>query len=237
MHVTEPLKARTSEARKLTRLIKKGPPEALAAALAGDPSLAIARVDDGKCVRSTLHLVTDWPGKREHAAAAIKLLVDSGCDPNVRAIGPHGETPLHWAASCDDVPAIRALVDAGADLEMDGAVIGGLTAMADAVAFGQWNAAECLLELGANVTFWQAAGLGRVELLEAEVDDHDQADLTHALWVAASSGRRETAEFLLAHGADPGVVGIDDLTPREAAQRSGYTELATWLDQLGRTIQ
>ena len=35
------------------------------------------------------------------------------------------ETPLHWAASCDDVAVLDALLDAGADIHAPGAVIGG----------------------------------------------------------------------------------------------------------------
>jgi ankyrin repeat protein len=228
----DPIPAKTELARELTRLAKKGPPELLATRLAEDPWIAQARIDDGTCIRSMLHLATDWPGKRQHAATIIRLLVEAGCDPNVRAEGPHGETALHWAASADDVPAVRALIECGADLEIDGAVIGGLTAMADAVAFGQWDAAEYLLELGATVTFWQAAGLGLVDVVAREAADHDSAEITHAFWVAASSGRRDTAELLLEHGAEPDVVGIDDLTPAQAARRSGHDDLAAWIDAL-----
>jgi hypothetical protein len=34
--------------------------------------------------------------------------------------GPHTETPLHWAASSDDVPVLDALLDAGGDIECPG---------------------------------------------------------------------------------------------------------------------
>lgn len=227
----DPVPAKTDLARELVRLAKKGPPEVLAARLAEDPSIAQASVDDGTCVRSMLHLATDWPGNREHAAENIRLLVAAGADPNVRAVGPHGETPLHWAASANDVPAMRALVECGADIEMDGAVIGGGTPMADAVAFGQWEAAQYLLELGAEVTFWQAAGLGLLDRLEAEIGQQDAEAITNALWVAASGGQRAAAELLLANGADPNWVGHDELTAAQAARREGHDELADWLEQ------
>ena len=42
---------------------------------------------------------------------------------------------------CDDVELIDMLLDAGADIDAPGAVIGGGTPLADAVAFGQWQAA------------------------------------------------------------------------------------------------
>src|SRR5258707_490715 len=77
-----------------------------------------------------------------------------------RSTGAHTETPLHWAASCDDVAALDALLEHGADIEAPGAVIGGGTPLADAVAFGQWQAARRLVERGARTTLWQAAALG-----------------------------------------------------------------------------
>ncbi len=228
----DPTPAKTDRGRELTRLAKKGPPELLADRLAEDPTIALASVDDGTCVRSMLHLATDWPGNREHAAAIIRLLVDAGCVPNVRAVGPHGETPLHWAASSNDVAAIRALVECGADLEMDGAVIGGLTAMADAIAFRQREAAECLLELGAEVTFWQAAGLGLVDNVRAQVGHCSAEEITHAFWVAASNGRQATAEILFEAGADPGVELYDGLTAGDIARREHHDQLATWIEGL-----
>jgi hypothetical protein len=72
--------------------------------------------------------------------------------PEALGGGAHGETALHWAASSDDVEVRDALLDAGADLEAPGSVIDGGTPLADAVAFGQWNAARRLLERGATRT-------------------------------------------------------------------------------------
>ena len=40
-------------------------------------------------------------------------------------MGSHNETPLHWAASSNDVAVADALIDAGADIEAAGGVIGG----------------------------------------------------------------------------------------------------------------
>src|SRR5262249_62104220 len=129
--------------------------DALLWRLGADRSVARAR-PDGK--RTLLHVATDWPGHRRNVAGMIAALVAAGADPNARIAGEkHTETPLHWAASCDDVAAIDALLDAGADIEADGAVIGGGTPLADAVAFGQWDAAPRLLEPGAKTTLWPAA--------------------------------------------------------------------------------
>src|SRR5262249_57303167 len=82
---------------------------------------------------------------------------------NARFDGRHTETPLHWAASSDDVEVLDALLDRGADIEASGAVIGGGTPLADAVAFGQWRAARRLVERGAQSNLWQAAALGLMD--------------------------------------------------------------------------
>jgi ankyrin repeat protein len=57
-------------------------------------------------------------------------------------MGSHSETPLHWAASSDDVEELDALIDTGADIEAPDAVISGGTLLDDAIAFSQWKAAR-----------------------------------------------------------------------------------------------
>lgn len=212
----------------LIEAIHAGDVEGLRSLLAANPGLAQAKIVDHKGhQRSTLHLVTDWPGHRPNAAqGVIAALIAAGADVNARFVGPHDETPLHWAASCDDVSMIHALLDAGADIEADGSVIDGGTPLADAVAFGQWNAARALVERGAEANLWQAAALGLADRLDFE------GDVTGAFWCACHGGQREAAERLLARGADPTWIGYDGLTPAEAAERNGFTELATWVRQL-----
>ena len=106
-------------------------------------------------------MVVDWPGGRPNRLELIRALVEAGADVNARFEGgPHTETPLHWAASSDDVEAIDLLLDLGADIEARGGVIGGGTALDDAWAFGQWRAARRLVERGARPTLLAAAALG-----------------------------------------------------------------------------
>ena len=47
---------------------------------------------------------------------------------------------------------LDALVDAGADVDARGSVIGGGGPLNDAIAFGQWQAARRLVERGARAT-------------------------------------------------------------------------------------
>jgi hypothetical protein len=91
-----------------------------------------------------------------------------------------------------DVDAIDALLAAGADIEAPGAVLGGGSPLADAVGFGQWNAARRLVEAGATTRLQDAAALGLMDRLDAQLGaDAPPAReaITHALW-AGSNGTR-----------------------------------------------
>lgn len=204
------------------------------------PQLATARILSGRCqgggARSLLHIVTDFPGNYPNGAAIVETLVAVGADVNARFGGAHTETPLHWAASCDDVAVLDKLLDLGADIEATGAVIAGGTPLADAVAFGQWKTANRLIERGANANLWQAAALGLMDRIEARfaADPPPTADeITQAFWLACHGGQRSTAEYLLERGADINWIGYDSLTPLGAALRSDAIELAAWLKQRG----
>ena len=220
-------------ARTITEVNRSGDAASLEQLLREHPRLAAARIGDPEHgqSRTLLHVVTDWPGNVPDAAAKIRALAAAGADVNARFTGPHTETPLHWAASSDDIEAVDALLDAGAEIEADGAVIGGGTPMADAVAFGQWKAARRLLERGARTNLWQAAALGLLDRVRDELarTKPAQEELDNALWCAAHGGQRATAELLIAHDADPAWVGHDNLTPAGAAERSGAEQLAAWL--------
>jgi len=222
-------------ARRVTEVIRSGDAASLQVLLREHPELAGARISDPERgqSRTLLHVVTDWPGHVPEAGAKIAALVAAGADVNARFSGAHTETPLHWAASGDDLEALDTLLDAGADIEADGAVIAGGTPIADAVAFGQWAAARRLLERGARTNLWQAAALGLVDRVREELARNPpaQGDLDNALWCAAHGGQRKTSELLLGRGADPAWVGHDKLTAAEAAHRSGAHGLAEWLGE------
>jgi len=164
------------------KAIRSGDVEGLRQLLADNPGLPTAALRSKDCkngmTRSLLHVATDWPGHFPRGAQTVKALLEAGADVNARFTGPHTETPLHWAASSDDVGVIDALLDAGADIEATGAVIAGGTAMADATAFGQWNAAQRLLERGAKTNLWESSSLGLLDRVEAffGADDLPPAD-------------------------------------------------------------
>jgi hypothetical protein len=225
------------------RAIHTGDVAALQRLLAEHPALANARLGDytGRSdrgmSRTLLHVVTDWPGHYPNGAATVAALVAAGADVNARFTGPHNETPLHWAASCDDVEVLEALLDAGADIDATGAVIGGGTPLDDATAFAQWRAAQRLVERGATTTLWHAATLGLIDRLRAYLTDAplpETAAVNGAFWGACHGGQQQAAADLLDHGADlDWIPSWENLTPLDAATRSGATELATWLRERG----
>ncbi|HEX2563043.1 MAG TPA: ankyrin repeat domain-containing protein [Acidimicrobiales bacterium] len=231
----------------VTQAVHAGDLVTLTRLLGENPSLATARIAQSDCDddqgtdsgRTLLHVATDWPGNFPNGAATVRTLVGAGADVNARCRGPESaETPLHWAASSNDIDVLDALVEAGADIEAPGAVIGGGPPLADATAFGQWKAARRLVEHGARTTLWHAAALG----LTAQIEGHlagepapTADEITQAFWAACHGAQPGAAELLLGRGADLNWVATwDGLTPLDAARRSEQdgldpTELVAWL--------
>ncbi len=201
--------------------------------VSADASLVHSRMDGE---RTLLHIATDWPGHFPRVRETIAALIERGADVNAPFQGRHSETPLHWAASSDDLDALDALLDHGANLEAPGAVIGGGTPLADAVAFGQWRAARRLIERGARATLWQAAALGLIDRVQEYLASEPAPtldDVTNAFWSACHGGQLEAANLLLRHGAELNWVGYDGLTALDAAERNGNRELVEWLRTQG----
>lgn len=234
--------------------IHSGNVDALQRLLVEDPSLATMRLggstacNGSEMSRTLLHVVTDWPGHYPNGPEAVAALVAAGADVNARFEGKHTETPLHWAASSDDVAVLDALLDHGADIEAPGAVIGGGTPIADAAAFGQWQAAKRLVERGAKTSLWEAAALGLMDRVQghfsgaplphwslraAQPGNVPPDELTHAFWCACHGGQQEAAEYLLNRGANINWIGYDKLTPLAAARRTGANALVAWLIHRG----
>ena len=213
------------QAQNLAAAIRGGDTARLQALLAAAPELATCTlVDDKGAGRTLLHVATDWPGHFPNCGQTIALLARAGADPDAGlADSPVDafEKPLHWAASADDVEAIDALLDNGADIEVEGAVFTGGTPMSDAVVFAQWRAAERLLKRGASTTLWQAAALGLYERVRELAEGASEDELTPALWHACRGGQQATAELLLERGANLHWVGFMDWTPLRAAKESG----------------
>ena len=92
--------------------IKVGDVEELKRLLGQQPDLAQARVvDESGAARSLIHVAAVWPGHFPNGARTIAMLIAAGADANAPVGSPrvkHAETPLHWAASSNDVAVLDA---------------------------------------------------------------------------------------------------------------------------------
>lgn len=232
IQVNEPL------AQALRKAIQEGEVATLRELLDGDPLLARARVVGPRAEsRTLLHVATDWPGHFPRVAETIALLMERGAEADAPMGGGNApERPLHSAASSNDVAAIDALLDGGADIESPGAIFTNGTAMSDAVIFAQWDAARRLMARGAKTTLTESAGLGlmdRVVEFFAQEPGPGSELVTAALWHACRGGQLETVQYLAGKGANLNWVGWDKIAPLDGAVQSGNGELIAWLVRQG----
>lgn len=224
---------------ELTAAVKAGEVERLRALLASHPHLASCVVEDAKGGgRTPLHLLADWPGHSDNAVAIVEMLAGAGADLDSPAVAMwHKETPLHWAASNDDVALADALLDAGADIEHQGSSIDGGSPLSCAVGYGQWQVARRLVARGAQTQLWHEAALGMLEAItrRLENDPPPQADLlSGAFWNACHGGQVAVAQFLLERGADPNwPTPWSGQTALDIAEQTGRSDVTTWLLERG----
>ena len=222
----------------LVQAIRTGDLAALQGLLQEYSTLASARIQAAG-FRTPLHVVTDWPGYFPNGPHVVRMLIDAGADPNARSVGKgSAETPLHWAASSDDVDVASALLDGGADLEATDGSIG--TPLGNAIGYGCWHVARLLVARGAKVdALWHAAALGmttRLEELLAARPTLEPGELSQAFWHACAGGQRRAAEYLLTRGPDLNwVPAYAKGTPLDAASGldTRRQTLISWLRSQG----
>jgi hypothetical protein len=223
--------------------IRTGDVQALERLFREEPGLARIRIGGTEGSRTLLHVATDWPGHYPRVSRTIQILIDAGADPDARFIGPsHQETPLHWAASSDDVEAVDALLNAGAIIDSPGGVMAGGTPLEDARIFGQWKTARRLIERGATTQLDDEAALGLVGRLTARLTDMEPGvtagELDRAFWYACHGGQLSPAILLTEQGANINwTPPWEPLTPLDAARRSqeknnpDARSLIQWLEE------
>jgi hypothetical protein len=214
--------------------LTRGDVARLRALLETDPGLATSLINS----RTPLHLFADAPGHRPNAAGMVSALAEAGADLDAHAVGMwHHETPLHWAASNDDVDLIDALLDAGADIEHPGSSISGGPPAESALGYAQYQALRRLYERGATMSLSRAAALGLMPLVTAlatATPPPDGEQLAMAFWNACRAGQLEAARYLADHGAD-----IDWRTPwsgetaLDAARDRHERAVVAWLTESG----
>jgi len=202
--------------------IRSGDVRRLARLIAGNPELLSvypAQNLRGIGGRTLFQHLASWPGRWPRRLESAALMIAAGSDIDFR-LDEHAETTLQEAVSCYDFSLTELLVEAGAS--PDG-VDDDRRPMAEALFYGSPIAAQVLADHGATIDLEFAAGLGRMDLMPAFFDSggkplpsagrhHPPVTpvpmgqgnelLDQALAYAAISGQRETAAFLIDHGAD-----------------------------------
>jgi hypothetical protein len=195
--------ANDEAAAALVAAIHSGDIDAVRRIVADTPGLARGPLGGPFKTRTALHVVADWPGYFPNGPQIVPLLIAAGADPNYRDPEPRSETPLHWAASSDDVDIAAALIDGGADIEVPDGSIG--TPLDNAVGYACWHVARLLVARGAQVDkLWHAGALGMLDRLEELLDtiNPTPAEVSQGFWHACAGGQRRAAERLLAAGAE-----------------------------------
>lgn len=225
-----------NDALALGFAIRTGDVAKVRALVAAQPELAEAELGGPFQTRTSLSVVTDWPGYFANGPVIVGVLLAAGANPN--GVNPNDETPLHWAASSDDVDVAAALIDGGADLEAPNGSIG--TPLDNAVGYGCWHVARLLVARGAVVDkLWQASALGllnRLEELLAVRPAPSPEAVSQAFWHACDGGQRRAAELLLTYGADLNwTPDYAHGSPLDAARNRGTreTNVIEWLESLG----
>jgi hypothetical protein len=217
-----------------TTALNTGDEARLRALLAADQGLATSLINS----RTPLHLFADAPGHRPNPGAIVSALAEAGADLDAHAVGMwHHETPLHWAASNDDVELIDALLDAGADIEHPGSSISGGPPAESALGYAQWQALRRLYERGAAMNLSRAAALGLMPLvtaLAAATPPPGGEELAIAFWNACRAGQLEVARYLAGRGADINWrAPWSGDTPLDAARDSRERAVVAWLTESG----
>ncbi len=172
-----------------------------------------------------------WTGLHAAAqsghAAAVRLLLEHGADPNARETGDN-TSPLHWAAARKDFEIVRALLDAGGDVQGSGDVhelgVIGWAAVYREPGDDPSAVVSLLLERGARHHIFSAISLGDPALIRKLIEEHPDAlrrrmsrfeDGQTPLHFAIQRKRYDILDLLIELGAD-----------LEAEDHHGHTALA-----------
>ena len=160
----------------------------------------------------------------------------AGANPNVRSIDEeHGETPLHWAASSDDVDVAWALIERGRISRHRKGQSG--TPLDNAIGYGCWHVARLLAARGARVDkLWHAAALGMLDRLEDLMPAGNRSRADHEGWQRVLGGPAPRCGALVSAGADLNwVPDYAEGTPLDAAAEPGTRRqnVIDWLRSRG----
>ena len=147
----------------------------------------------------------------------VRFLLSRGADPTFCDWNGMMMSALEKAASIGNVPALEAILDAGADLKTRGALF-------YAASSGNLDVIELLLSRGADIN--------EIPSDELIVDKFHDQGLGTALCVAASKGETEAVKLLLKRGADPGIKHENGKSAMELAREKGHDDCVAILQGL-----
>ena len=207
---------------RLRQAIQTGDVADARSVIEADPAIVNGRSEDNQ--RTPLHTLSDYPGHRLNGLEIAQLLIDNGADVDARfqhpEIATSRETPLHWAASNNDLDLAALLLDAGAQIDIDGGVIDNGTPLWDATIFAAVQVCNLLIDRGAQSNLMSACAAGRLDLVDGYFDDAGNVKpeagafpnrearpvdvaLDAALGFACACGHASLARRLLERGANP----------------------------------
>jgi uncharacterized protein len=213
------------------KLIQTGATAEVADAVQADPALAGSRDPQGVsmllwAVYFNQSLIRDFLLSRLAAdgiALDIFEAAATGNEAQLRALleaqpelaqsfSGDGWTPLHLAAAFGTPEAVATLLAAGASV--------------DAVS----NNPQRNQPLHAALALGKNAETVRLLLNHGAQANAAQAGGFTPIFSAAIANRRDLAEILLAHGADPHPKNDQGKTPADFARERGHVDLAVWLE-------
>ena len=212
-----------------------------------DPGLVQARTPQGA---TGLHLAVGHP-------EVVRLLLARGADPNVREPGDDA-LPLHFAAAGAPLESVRALLDAGSDVQGEGDahrldVIGWATVFAEA----RRDVVDLLVERGARHHVFSAIALGDTDLLRRVVagdpdalarrlsaTEQEQSPLHYVVappdglvgGLFRTGSHHDTLDALVELGADLEARDARGRTPLEVAMLRGDREAMRRLHAAGARL-
>ncbi len=145
-------------------------------------------------------------------------LMHQGANVNAKARYDDYMSPLIWASRCNQVAAVKLLLDKGADVDItaDSAVgvrglVMGLTSLIWAASYGNTDIVKLLLTKGANPN-------AQMEAIDDNSKPSEKQKANTPLLVSADAA---TTQLLLEHKADPNLVGRDGVSPLMNAAFAG----------------
>ncbi|MBM3245521.1 MAG: ankryin [Candidatus Omnitrophica bacterium] len=177
-------------------------------------------------------------------AAAVSSFLNNGVDPDTRD-QQYGMTALMVSAAEGHKEVVKILLAAKADVNLKDWNLGASVLMG-AAEYGYPDIIELLISSGADVNardkrgftaLEQAATKGYLEAVKlliankADVNAQDSKYGANALMGAAANGHKAIVEFLLIHGANPGLKANNGFTASDFARQKGHYDILQLLNK------